>query len=473
MTTTTGTISSAGIGSGLQVADIVSKLMAVEQKPLTNLQTAATGLQLQLSAFGQLQSAISQLHDAAAPLYAASTFSATNTSTSDAGSVSATSTTKAVPGSYMVSVTALAAAQSIVSVGAGLTPTSVLGTGTLTIQSAKAGALPISITIGSSENTLTGIRDKINASNAGVSATLVTDSTGTRIALQSSAPGLDNAFTVTVADADGTNTDSAGLSRLAYNPPASSQMALAQAAANTVASVNGIAVSTSGSTLDNVIDGVTFTIGKITTSPVSISVTRNTASIKVELSTFVNAYNQLNQFLSDATKYDPASKKGALLQGDSTTTGIQNQLRSLLGAPSGASATFSTLSALGLQVQKDGTLKLDDATITAALTNLPAVTAALSNVDPTQTSNNGFGKKFAAWTDGLLRAGGTLPGKTKSIQSRIAANQKDQDATSARLSMIQARLQAQYSALDSTMASANALSQYMTQQITTWNKNPA
>lgn len=471
VTGTTGTISSAGIGSGLDVNSIVTKLMATEQQPLTNLQTAAATMQTQLSAFGQMQSAISALHDAAAPLFSADTFAQTTTGSSDPGSAVASATTKAVPGTYSISVSALSAGQSIVSAtGNQFTgSTSPVGTGTLTIRLAKAGSTPVTIAIGTADNTLAGVRDKINAANAGVTATLVTDASGTRIALQSSASGLDNAFSVTVAEDAGTP----GLARLAYDPKSVSPMLLAQSAANTVATVNGIAVSSSNNTLASVVDGMSFSLSKVTTAPVTISVTRNTASIKSQLSTFVAAYNQLNQFLADATKYDASTKRAALLQGDSTTVGIQNQLHALLGQTSGASSTFRTLSSLGVQVQKDGSLKLDDATATAALANLPELTRALSNVDATNSANNGFAKKFAVWTDNLLASNGTLPGKTKSIQSRIASNQKDQDAMNTRLAQIQRLLLAQYSALDSKMASANALSAYVTQQIATWNKNPA
>jgi flagellar hook-associated protein 2 len=483
----TATISSAGISSGLDVNSIVTKLMAVEQQPLTKLQSTASTMQTQLSAFGQMQSAVSQLHDAAAPLFNADTYTLTTSSSSDPSGVSAGTTTKASPGTYSVSVTALSAAQSVVSASGQFSDsTSTVGTGSLTIRlgtwnvgqtvfTPKAGSADITIPIGASENTLAGIRDKINAANSGVSATLITDATGSRIALQSSSSGLDNGFRVTVADDDGNNTDNFGLSRLAFDPAGgAARLSLTQAAANTQATVNGISVTSASNTLADVIGGITFSLNKVTTAPVTVNVTRNTDAIKTQLNSFITAYNQLNKFLSDATKYDATTKRAALLQGDSTTTSIQNQLHSLVSQSSGASSAFRTLSSIGVQLQKDGSLKLDDTKFTAALTNLPQVTKALSNVDATTASNNGFAKKFGVWTDTLLSAAsGTLPGKTKAIQARIASNQKDQDQMNTRLANIEKRMRAQYSALDKTMASANALSAYVTQQIATWNKNTA
>jgi flagellar hook-associated protein 2 len=484
LTSATATISSAGIGSGLDVNSIVTQLMAVERQPLTKLQAAGATLQTQVSAFGQMQSAIAALHDAAAPLFAADSFAATSSSSSDPNGVSAATTTKAVPGTYSVSVTALSASQAVVSPsGQYSASTDVVGSGSLTITlgswsagntvfTPKGGATAITIPIGATENTLAGIRDKFNAANAGVSASLVTDATGTRIAFSSSKSGLDNAFRVTVVDDDAGNTDALGLSRLAYEP-AAKQMTLAQAAANTEATINGIAVSAAGNSLVDVVDGMTFSLAKVTTAPVTVNVTRNTDAIKNQVARFVTAYNQLNKFLSDATKYDPATKQAALLQGDGTTVGIQNQLRSLLAQSSGASVAFGTLSSIGVQLQKDGSLKLDDAKFNTALTNLPELTKALSNVDATVPANNGFAKKFALWTDQLLSVAGSVPGKTKALQARIASNQKDQDRLADRLESVEKRMRAQYSALDSTMASANALSKYVTQQIATWNKNTA
>ncbi len=477
---TQGTISSAGIGSGLDVNSIISSLMAVESLPLTALRSKATNLQTDLSAFGQVQSLVSSLQDAAKPLFDPSTFKLTNTSSTDPSSVSAGTTAGAVPGIYSVSVSALSAGQSIVSpTGQYTDVNSVVGTGSLTIRlgtwdsshttfTPGTGSSDVTVPIGASADTLAGIRDTINAANAGISATIVTDASGARLALQSSSPGAANGFRISVADGDGNNTDAAGLSRLAYDPSAGpTQMTLAQSAANTQATINGIAVTSSSNTLSGVIDGITFNLSKTTTQPVTINVTQNTDSIKSDVTALVSAYNALNSFLATETHYDPTTKVAAPLQGDSTATSIQNQMHSLISQTSGASSIFSSLSSIGVQLQTDGSLKLDDTSFAAAVANLPELTKALSNVDATTSSNNGFGKRFSDWTTGLLNTGGTLPGKTASIQASIASNQKDQDTMNTQLAATQARLQAQYTALDSTMSQANALAAYVQQQFYT------
>jgi flagellar hook-associated protein 2 len=477
LSTTTGTISSAGIGSGLDVNSIVTQLMAVEKQPLTALQTDAATMQTKLSAFGQMQSLVSSLQDAARTLYDPTTFTQTTTASSDSLGVNATTTSSAVPGIYSVSVSALSATQSLVSSGAPFSDANaIVGTGSLTISlgtwnagqtafTPKTGSSDITIPIGASENTLAGIRDKINAANAGVTATVVVDASGARLALQSTTTGAANGFRVTVADDDGNNADASGLSRLAFDPAnGAGQMTLAQSAANAQATVNGIAVTSTTNTLDGVIPGITFNLGKVSAQPVTVSVSPNTDGIKSQVTAFVTAYNQLNSFLAQATKYDPSTQQAALLQGDGTTTTIQNQLHNLVGTMSGASGTFKTLSSLGIELQKDGSLNLNDTKFSNALANLPELAKALDNVDLTTTSNNGIGKRFATWTTGLLASNGALTGKSQSIQDQITRNQKDQDALNDRLDSTEARLRAQYTALDTTMSQANALAKYVTQQ---------
>ena len=486
MANAAGTISSAGIGSGLDVSSIVTSLMSVERLPLTKLQNQATGMQTRLSAFGQMQSLVGTLRDAAGPLSKADSYAITNSSSTDALSVNASSSIKAVPGSYLVAVSALSSTQTNVSASGQFTAgTDVVGSGTITLRlgtwstgqtsfTPKTGSADVVIPVGASEGTLAGIRDKINAANAGVSATVVTDATGARLALQSTATGAENGFRITVADDDTVNNDAAGLSRLAYDPPApasANQMGLTQSAANTQATINGIAVSTIGNTLTDVVDGMTFTLGKVTTSPVTVTVTRNTDAVKTMLTGFVSAYNALNNFLTTVTAYNPASKQGALLQGAAATTGLQNQLRAMLGMPSSASSTYSTFSAVGVEFQKDGSIKLNDTKVAATLKNLPELTKAMATVDSSDATKNGLAKKIGTWADGLLAATGALPGKAKSIQAQIASNTKDQAQASDRIDATERRIRAQYTALDKTMSEANGLSKYVQQQITTWNRS--
>lgn len=477
-----GTISSAGIGSGLDVSGIIDKLMAVERQPIVKLQTAASKMQTQLSAMGQIQSLVSAFSDATKPLLTADSYSATTATSADLTAITASSTAKAVPGSYSVNVTALASAQTLASAaGQFAAATNTVGTGSLTIRlgswnagqtafTPKTGSTDLTIPIAAGKDTLADVRDAINAANAGVRASIITDASGVRLALQSTSSGAENGFRITVADDDGNATDNLGLSRLAFDPPGGAgQMTLTAAAANTTATINGIAVSSTSAQLTDVIEGVTFNLNKVTTAPVVVTVAKNNGTLKSAVTAFVAAYNALNTFIGETTRFDAEKKQAALLQGDRTALGVQSQLRAMLGGAGSSSTVFTTLSQIGLEFQRDGSLKINDAKLEAAQANPTELRKMLANADAATPSKYGFAKRITEWADEVLGTDGSLPARKTSIQKRIAANQKDLERFEDRLTQVEARLRRQYNALDTTMANANALSRYVTQQITTWN----
>jgi flagellar hook-associated protein 2 len=124
------------------------------------------------------------------------------------------------------------------------------------------------------------------------------------------------------------------------------------AAADTQASINGIAVTRAATRSTTSSRGITFNLSKVTTQPVTVNVTRNTDAIKTFVSGFVSAYNALNTLPVVGDQYDAATKQAALLQGDGTTTGIHNQLRSLVSPASPASSFFTTLSSIGVHCRR-------------------------------------------------------------------------------------------------------------------------
>lgn len=486
----TGSISSAGIGSGLDVNGIISKLMAVEQAPLAKFQKAQASAQTQLSAFGQIQSLTSSLKDALTPLTVASNYAQTSSSSSDSAALSVSSTGAATTASYTVEVSALAATQTLVSPTAYGSSTATVGTGTLTLRlgtwsggdppttfTPKPSSADVPITIAAPNDTLVGIRDAINAANAGVRASIITNSSGAaRLSLQSTATGEENGFRIQVDDDDTTDTDNSGLSRLTYDPEtAPAQMTRSRAAANAQATINGIAVSSTTNVFSTAVEGVTFTAAKVTEAgkPVTVSVSRNTESVRTLLNNFVSAYNALNGFINEMTRYDASTKTSAPLQADAAAVGLQNQLRAAIFQSGTASTAFTSMSSLGVEFSKsrDGSLSLNSTKVSAALDNIGELEKALANADNVNAANNGFARKLSALTDSLIGTSGTLTTKTKSIEARLSTIQKDQARAEERLASIEKRLRAQYTSLDTTMARANGLSQYVSQQITTWNKS--
>jgi flagellar hook-associated protein 2 len=489
---TSGTISSLGVGSGLDSNTIVSKLVALERQPITDLQTAATKIQAKISAFGQIQSAASTLHDAAQKLANPAIWSSTTSTSSDSNAVSFTTDTGAAVGNYTVSVTALAAPQSVVTNTALTSTTSTLGSGTLTIDlgtwsgnafTAKTGTSSINVNIDATD-TLEDIRDKINGAGAGVMASIVNDSSGARLAISSSTTGAGNGFRITTSDSDGNNTDDAGLSALAYDPANSTAgTKLTRTAADAAATINGVDVTSSTNKFSDVLTGISFTVGKLTTttskdvppvvtdSPVNVQVSQDNDTISKAINDFATSYSALAKLLSDDTKYDDSTKTAGPLQADSTAVSIMNQFRALIGSSTPASSKYQTLSSIGLTIQTGGTLTVDSTKLTNALGNLSDVKKLFSNADLSNSANDGIATKLRTLTDDLMGFDGALTTRTAGLNQSVADNQKQQDALDARATLYENRLKAQYSALDTTMANLNGTSSYVTQMITQLSKS--
>lgn len=469
-------ISSLGIGSGMDLNALVSQLVALERKPLDLMRTEASKLQNKVSLFGQMKSYMSALQDTASKLAGSSLWTQTKALSADPAAVSVTTTTGSTAGNYAVNVTSLAAGQSVVGGDTFASTGELVGSGTLTIDigswnagatafTPKNGGSPVAITIDAGD-TLATMRDKINAAGAGVTASIVTDASGSRLSIRSKDTGVENGFRVGVADDDGNPTDTAGLSRFAYDPPSGqTQLSRTQAGTNAVATVNGITVSSTTNSLDNVVEGLNLKLYQVTTAPVDVGVSTDTEAITKAAEAFAKAYSDLAGFIKAQTKYDESSKASSPLQGDSTATGLLNQMRALINSPSAASAAFPRLSDIGLQLQADGTMTLNSAKFETALGNLGELRKAFSNSDANDPSNNGFAKRYAILATDVLGTDGSLTTRTDSLQKMIKANGEKQDRLNDRVDQIEKRLIAQYSAMDAKMAQFNALSTYLTQQL--------
>lgn len=475
----TGTVSSAGVGSGLDVESIVTKLVAIESQPITTLKTAESKLQTQLSEWGKVKSALSDLNDAAQSLTLPTTWSATTATSSDTSAVNVSTDSKAVAGSYSISVTALAAAQTLASAPQ-TAATNTLGAGTLHIQvgawngdqsafTAKSGSATVDVTI-SATDTLNDIRDKINAASPNVKASVVTDTSGSRLVLRGTT-GVDNGFRVSVDDGDGNNTDAAGLSALAYDPASSvASMTQTQAAANSAATINGLPVSGTTNTL-TAIDGLTIQLSKLT-SAVDVNVKQDTDAISKSINTFVTAYNALQGLLATDTKYDAGAKTAGPLQGDNTAVALQNQIRALMGGTSSASSVYSRLSDIGLAIQSDGTVKVDSTKLNSALGSNPAEVKKMFMTygGSGASASDGFAQRFRVYSDNLLGVDGAVTTRTGGLQKSIDNNDKRQQQLQDQVDAYEKRIRAQYTALDAAMAQLNTQSSYVSQMITAWNK---
>ena len=490
---TTGTISSAGIGSGLDVKSIISALMAAESQPLTDLQNKATSVQTEISAVGQIQSLTSTLSDKAHALSSTTLWTQTTSTSADTTAVTAdTSGGTAAPGDYSVSVQQMAQGQTVTS---SLAAGSTLDAGTITIQLGSyvsdtatppnvsfnpASSPAVQIPIGASQTSLASIRDQINAANAGVQASVITDANGSRLSLRSSSTGAANGFKVTTTETVDDGNPATGLSALNFDASTGatgSQMTLNQSAVDAKATVNGIAIDSASNTLSNVSDGLSLTLLKKSDTPVDVTVAADTASMQKAITDFVSAYSALQSYISLQTKYDSStavaagtSRKDGPLTGDPSIIGFQNQLRAVVTTSSTTSSMFASLSDLGIAVQTDGTLAVyDNNKLNSALAH-PDELSKLVTTFGTTSDNTGIAVRFAALADNATGMDGSLYSRAAGLQGELSRNQQQQTDMQTHLDAEQARLTAQYQALDTTMAKMNALSSYVSQQVAAMQK---
>jgi len=484
------TISSTGIGSGLDVNSIVTQLVALEKTPLKTLALKATNVQAQISAFGDIQSQFAALTDVASRISVASSWGARTASSSNTSAATITAAGTASATSLSLDVDQLAQSQSVSS--GQLTAGAALGAGTLTLRlgtwtgasftpatgTVAAPITDVPITISATDKVV-DIAAKINAANAGIVATSFNDGTSDRLLLRSKDTGVAMGFRVQSAD-----VALAGLVFDPQNSPATGMAAAGipvQYGQDAKARINGLAVTSASNTLTDNIPGVTIKLLATTTTsyglpgevkaPLTLSVSEDVTPAVKNVSDFVTAYNTLNKSLTSLTKYVAATKTAGLFQGDSSVVGLQNILRSMLGSAS-LGATSQRLSDVGLERQLDGSLIINTAKLSTAANNGTTLQQLFTN-NNNDPMTNGFALKFRDLGKGVLGAGGSVVSKAAALQGTLDRNTQEQTKVNDRAALFETRLRKQYSALDAQMAQLNALNAYVTQQVAAWNKSTA
>jgi flagellar hook-associated protein 2 len=465
------TIQSLGVGSGLDVNSIITQLLAIERQPVTRLQRLEKDVETEISAYGNVRSKADVVGSAAEALADEDTWRKTSVNLNGADEFTVTTTGNASALTLDVEITALAQRQSI-STKAFDASSSTVGTGVLTLQrgawsagfdgfTAAEDAPPVEITIGPGQDTLTGIRDAINAASAGVTASILTDSSGARLVIRSEQTGADHGFSITTRDATG-EFDALGFT--AQRDPASAAGAQGNTrATNLQGRVDGAPVESATNTLGNVLPGITIRASKTTASPRTVSIEHDRADIRTKIDAFVTAFNDLMSYIKAQTAYNESTKTPAALQGDRAALLVQSQFRGLATGTTQASQVFTRLSDVGISLQADGRLKVDDGKLNEALEDLEEV-ASLFGRDEAGTAEDGLALRLAEMVDQLTSPDGAIERKQSTLRDRLKRNQDEQARLEERVADVEKRLRAQYTALDSKMSKLNGLGSYVAQQ---------
>ncbi|CAG2135041.1 flagellar filament capping protein FliD [Cupriavidus numazuensis] len=466
-------ISSLGIGSGLDLNSLLANIQNAESANLSAIQSQQQSYNSKLSAYGQIKSTLTAFQSAAAALGAKSLFGSATTTASNTATLTSSADSTAVSGNYTITVNKLASAQSLVAAGTAAANTAI-GNGTIKIELGTTSGTsftpgsgtPASITIGNGNNTLAGIRDAINQANAGVTASIVNDGSGTpyRLALTSTTGGAAATMRISVTG-NGTDDPAALDNLVAYDPAGTKSMTESVPGADASLSVNGIPVSSATNTVTGAAQGLTLNLQALGTSTVTVK--SDTATITTAVKAFVDAFNKLQSTAKTLTSFNPDTKAASTLTGDGTLRNIQTQLRSALNTaqPGGANG-INVLTQAGLSFTTDGTLSLDTDKLGKALANnLNGVTQFFSGVD----GKSGLANQMSDLVGKITGSKGSLTNATDGINKTLRTLSDRLDSESTRISTMMDTYRQQFSQLDLLVNKMNSTSSYLTQQFGAMN----
>ena len=369
-------ISSLGIGSGVLTSDLVDQLVAAERAPTENRLTQKTQQsEALLSAYGKLRSAITELRLPMRQLSSADNLKAFSAISSNENIGVSVDSTKASRGSYSLDVTSLASAQALASQAVFADKDSAsVGQGTLQLS---VGGKVKDITIDSSNNTLQGMADAINEANAGVSAGIIDTGSGYQLVMSADDTGTANAVSISATEEAGAE----GLARFAFDatdPTANPDMKETITASDAVMEINGIEVTRSSNSFEDVIDGLSFDIKEIGASTVKVS--QDVGAVTDRVQGFVDKFNALQSTIDGLAGFNSDAGVGSLLTGDSTVRALQSQLRQVLTGvvPGLENANVRSLADVGISTDpKTGALEFDREEFETQLKNNPDDVTAL------------------------------------------------------------------------------------------------
>jgi flagellar hook-associated protein 2 len=343
------TMSNPLSGSGIDVDSVVAQIEAGERVPETNLENQQATIQTQESDLGTINSDLSSLLTSVQQLTDPTGALAAQTATSsDTSVLNATATSSAIAGNHTITVTQLATTGSWYSAPLRDSTTATFTPGTLTLD---VGGTPTTLTFDSSDDTLSTAAAYINSQNVGVTASVITDSTGDRLALVSNQSGAAGDISVT--------SSPTGLGFTQGTVGQDAQL-----------KVDGVPVDSASNTITGTIPGVTLNLTATDVgSQIQLSVAPDADSVTTVVNQFVSSYNQAIGDINAQFTYNTTTDTQGPLATDATLTSVQSQLLQLMTNSVSGNASFSSLASIGITMNDDGTLSVDNSTLSAAATN--------------------------------------------------------------------------------------------------------
>ncbi|MBT0961724.1 flagellar filament capping protein FliD [Denitromonas iodatirespirans] len=438
----TGSISSLGIGSGLDSNNIVTRLMALERQPLTALNQKESSFSAKISALGTIKSRLSDLQTAATTLGDPNKLAAFKATVGDGDIISASAGTFAKNGSYAIEVVQLAKAQK--SFSSIQTAGTSYGAGTLSFS---INGSTQDVVLASGGNSLQDVANAINDAGIDVQATVVTGDAGSRLVLTAKNTGTDNAFSLSVSGGDANLTGLATFDGAHPN---------ASAALDSIITVEGETVTSQSNTVTSAIANVTINATAVGTS--TLDVARDTSGIETAVKAFVDAYNSLRSDITAKTAYNSETRVGEPLNGDATIRTLLGRMRDTLSnVPAGAAGSdYQYLYTLGVSFTQDGTLTFDSTKLNNAVT---------TDFDGVVSVLNAYGTAVNDMAKAFTQADGLIDSRVSGIETSISTIDSQRERMERQFDLTEARLRAQFTALDTLVASLNTTSTFLSQQL--------
>lgn len=453
-------LSTQGIGSGLDIAGIVSKIMTIERQPWVKMGTDQVEMQAQLSAYGQLKSVVSTFQTTMEDLSDASKFKATKATSSDAKILTATANAEASRGSYAIEVKRLAETHRLAAANA-FANANVEKIGSVgDAMTITVGTKSFTVEIGN--KTLDEIRTAINGAtaNTGVTASTIKAGDDHYLSLAAKSTGSANLVSVAYHALGDPNT----------SRPDPFAFATTNADRNTAPGFdsadldaelrleNTYTITSSSNTVSDAISGLSMEL--VTAGTITLNVARDDGKIQSAVQQLVSSYNAVFKLTSDLKGKVLKEERGALLN-------IESQFRDALHARAGNSTAFKFLAEIGVTNGANGTgLALNTTIFQEALAKDPDGIANMFT-----DASTGAAIRFKALTKSLLGVGGILPARETTMKARIDSNTTERANLEFRLARKEASLNKQFNRLDSLIAGLNTTSSFLTSQLAQFNAN--
>lgn len=452
------TITFNGLGSGLQIDEIVGAVLGAEVAPATaRLNRLESSTSEEISALGQLQSSIQQFMDAAEGLDDPDLYISRKAQVDTNDFFSASAKEGAQLGNYDIAVKQLATATKIATVASSVGAE--IGEGTLNLLVGTENSLSIDVAEGS--NTLADIRDAINdhEGNDFVSAAIIRDDNGERLILTSTQTGSNQEIKLSAQDSDGNDTNRSGLSRLNFDASVANRGQVLQQGQDAELTVDGLSVTRNTNVIDDVIEGLTLTLkappneGE-TPEAIALAVENDTDKLYSQIDGLVNAYNSLRDFINRQTNVVQVEGSGNLtgaLVGDSAVRGLERSMNTILQSTLGEQGgPLGSLIDLGIERNGErgsrDKLLLDEDRVKEALEEN------FSEIGNLFLGDDGLMGKLNQQIGYFTETGGLLEQRTSGLQDIRKDISVQREALQLRRESIESRLYSQYQAMDRQVA---------------------